>query len=295
MIPLKKDALYLLDGGVSTELERMGYSLQHRLWSARLLSEAPDAIREVHRRFSEAGADFATTTTYQATPQGLMNEGFSSREAEKLIRRSVSLAREAHDGWIALSIGSYGAYLADGSEYRGDFDLSVNELVDFHRPRFEILLDELRPDSEVFAFETIPSWTEVEAICRLLEEVPSEVGGWLSLSLRSSKLISSGESLADVVRNLENVPTLFAVGVNCLPPEWVSAAIQEIKEHTPKRIIVYPNSGESYDASKKVWKTSEREQEDDFSVKEWIRLGASLLGGCCRTTPAEIQKIKREL
>ncbi len=143
----------ILDGALATELEQRGANLNDALWSARILLEDPDLIRQVHYDYLVAGADVITTASYQATFEGFARRGLDHEQAAELMRLSVRLALEARDAFwaepanragrvrplVAASVGPYGAYLADGSEYRGDYGLSVAELMDFHRPRMAVL------------------------------------------------------------------------------------------------------------------------------------------------------------
>ena len=138
----------ILDGGLATELERAGFDLGHRLWSAKVLVTHPQAITEVHRAYLEAGADCIVTASYQASSVGLPWDGVG---LEAVLDRAVALACEARDAFdatrppdrvrplVAASIGPYGAALADGSEYRGDYGLTRSELRAFHAPRFRHL------------------------------------------------------------------------------------------------------------------------------------------------------------
>ena len=163
------DTVLVADGGLATELEARGNDVSGSLWSARLLMDAPEEVRDAHLAFFRAGAVIATSASYQASFEGFARRGLGRREAAGLMRRSVDLARSARaemsgDGrtrWVAASVGPYGAALADGSEYRGRYGLSVRELAAWHRPRLEVLA-EAGPD--VLALETVPDIDEAEAL-----------------------------------------------------------------------------------------------------------------------------------
>src|SRR5690349_6878834 len=149
----------VLDGGLSNALTDRGHDLAGALWTARLLRDAPEEIAAVHRAYFAAGARVATTASYQASLTGLVGAGLAPREAAGLIRLSVRLARDvvaelSADGverFVAASVGPYGAYLADGSEYRGAYGIDKASLRDFHAPRLELLAAE-QPD--LIAVET---------------------------------------------------------------------------------------------------------------------------------------------
>lgn len=296
---LKQFPLVILDGAMATELEKHDCDLNDSLWSAKILMESPEKIYQVHMDYFLAGSDCATTASYQATVEGFMKRGLSGEEALKLIRYSVELASKARDDFwsdpknrtnrpkplVAASIGPYGAYLADGSEYRGDYKLSEEELIEFHRPRMKTLID---AGADVLACETIPCLKEAVAVARLLKEFP-DTYAWISFSCKDEKHISNGESIAGCAEKLEEYPQIAAIGINCTPPQFISSLIQEIK--TGKPIIVYPNLGETYDPITKTWNGASASKNYSSNAKSWYELGARLIGGCCRTGPREIRAI----
>ncbi|MBM4070067.1 MAG: homocysteine S-methyltransferase [Planctomycetes bacterium] len=291
----------VLDGALATELERRGADLDDPLWSARLLIDEPERIREVHREYFAAGADIATTASYQATFAGFARRGLDAQSAACLLRLSVQLAREARDEFlaavgprdavplVAASCGCYGAALHDGSEYRGDYGLSRQQLSDFHRPRLESLL-ESEPD--LLAFETIPCLIEAEAIVRLLENYP-HVSAWLSFSCRDERHVCHGERLHECLVVAESAPQVTAAGINCTPPRFVNALLESLAGHACKPLIVYPNRGESWDAPHRRWLPGPAMPGDwGQAARQWRARGARIIGGCCRTTPADIRALR---
>ena len=302
---LKGDAGLVSDGALATELERRGCDLHDPLWSAKVLLEQPAVIRDVHRDYFAAGANIATTASYQATPQGFAARGFSEREALELVALSVRLADEARRQYLAEhpaagplllagSVGPYGAYLADGSEYRGDYVLGAGEFQDFHAPRIAALVN---AGVDVLAFETLPSFAEAEALLALARE--HGVDSWFSFSLRDGGHISDGTPLANVARLLDGQPHVAAVGVNCVPLGLVSPALEALRLHTAKPLVAYPNSGETYDPGTKTWSGAKSQGDAAGSAPAslaagaagWRERGARILGGCCRTTPADIGRL----
>jgi homocysteine S-methyltransferase len=295
--------LIILDGAFSTELERRGCNINDSLWSAKILMENPHIIGEVHKDYLTKGADCIITSSYQATYEGFIKRGLSKIEASNLIQLSVSLATKVrNDFWskeenrtsrpkplVAASIGPYGAYLADGSEYRGGYKLDENQLMDFHRERMKTLID-AKPD--ILACETIPCLSEAVAIAKLLKEFPG-IYGWISFSAKDEKYINNGELIKDCAKVLDEYEQVAAIGINCTAPEYVTGLIEEIKKGTTKPIIVYPNSGENYNPLTKTWNGCSGNWSYANSAKEWHKHGASIIGGCCRTTPKDIQDIAR--
>ncbi|HUF37643.1 MAG TPA: homocysteine S-methyltransferase [Anaerolineales bacterium] len=302
----------VLDGALATELERRGAVLDDPLWSARVLLERPDLIRAVHLDYFRAGADCATTASYQATVPGLVAAGYSEAVALGVIARSVSIAREARDEFwgrghgevlfegnsrefrrtrpgraypfIAGSVGPYGAYLADGSEYRGEYGLSEDELVDFHRPRMRALVE---AGVDILACETIPCLIEARALARLLPEFP-DMPAWISFSAKDGKHNSQGEPVAGCARFLDGVSQVVAVGINCTAPRFITSLVAEIKRETGKPVLVYPNSGEKFDPIARAWEGGGPEVSFAELAQEWSAAGVRIIGGCCRTTPEDI-------
>ncbi|MCY7917388.1 homocysteine S-methyltransferase [Bacillus vallismortis] len=293
--------LIVLDGAMATELERKGCDLNDSLWSAKILMEEPELIKQVHTDYFAAGADCAITASYQSTFEGFAARGLSEAEARRLIEMSVSIAAEARDEFwafeenrlnrpkpiIAASVGPYGAYLADGSEYRGHYAISEDELVEFHRPRMKALIE---AGADVLACETIPCLSEAKAIARLLKEFP-EAYAWISFSVKDSQHISDGTPVADCASWLDEHRQIAALGINCTPLQHIPFLIEELKKHSSKPIIVYPNSGEQYDPKTKTWNGAGCAEPFGTSARTWHEKGAKLIGGCCRTTPEDIKEI----
>ena len=291
----------VIDGALATELERRGCDLKDELWSAQVLFEQPEIIKQVHLDYFKAGADCAITASYQATIQGFAKRGLNEKEAIALIQKSVKLAIEARDEFwsnksnhvgrpkpfVAASIGPYGAFLADGSEYRGNYGLTEKELMEFHRPRMAALVE---AGADILACETIPCLIEAQAIAKLLKEFP-KITAWVSFTARDEKHISEGQLLVDCVKQLEDNPQIIAIGINCTSPKYISSLIHEAKKKTNKPILVYPNSGEIYDATKNDWNGDPVLDSFGEQAREWYTAGARLIGGCCRTTPKDIRVI----
>jgi homocysteine S-methyltransferase len=302
---VKHQGAMILDGGLATALEARGYDLDDDLWSAKILLDDPDAIRQVHMDFLAAGADCIATASYQASLPGFCKRGLSDGEGIELLRRSVTLAVGARDTFwndpanqqgrlrplVAASVGPYGAYLADGSEYTGRYNIDDEGLREFHRERWHILAGS---EADLLACETIPSRQEARVLTKLLKETPDR-WVWMSFSCRNESELSDGNRLANVVRNYDGEPNVAAIGINCTAPEFVSSLITEVRKETKKPVIVYPNSGERYDSDQKAWVGTRPTVDWEKASAEWARLGATGIGGCCRVGPQEIATVRRQL
>ncbi|MFJ6634787.1 homocysteine S-methyltransferase [Streptomyces sp. NPDC091376] len=275
----------VLDGGLSNQLEAQGCDLSDDLWSARLLADAPEQIEAAHTAYVRAGAQVLITSSYQATFEGFAGRGTGRDEATALLTRSVALARAAaerteREVWVAASVGPYGAMLADGSEYRGRYGLTVRELEDFHRPRIEALA---AAGPDVLALETVPDTDEATALLRVSEGIGLPV--WLSYSIAGGRT-RAGQDLAAAFALVAAHDQVIAVGVNCCEPADADRAVQLASREAGKPVVVYPNSGERWDAASRAWRGEVT--FDPARLPGWAAAGARLVGGCCRVGPDRI-------
>ena len=301
---LARQRFVVLDGGLATELERRGHDLNDRLWSARLLIERPDAIRDVHLDYFRAGADVAVTASYQASFEGLAARGISGSKAEAVLARSVTLAREARDQFqsesvdprrlpplVAASIGSYGATLGDGSEYTGVYPVSDRQLRAFHAARLDVLA---AAGADLLACETIPSRREAEVLADLLEE-RAGLPAWIAFTGKDGTLVADGTPFAELVRSIGQARSVVAVGLNCTPPQLIAPLLESAGDSSDTPFVLYPNAGSTWDAKAKVWRGEEAGESIPRLVDRWCDLGARMIGGCCRTTPDTIRGIRERL
>lgn len=287
--------IVVLDGGLATELERRGYPTSGGLWSARVLLENPEAIEQLHYDYYSAGADCVISASYQVTYEGLESAGLSENRTTSLLLKSVALADNAreritstlNDGrrrWVAASIGPYGARLQDGSEYHGNYNVSVDAITEFHEERFGVLAES---GADVLACETIPNLDEARAFNTLLSN-QLDTEAWFTFTSPDGVHTSHGEDLFECARLLDNQPGIVAIGVNCLKPHHVSMAISELRKGTSKPIVVYPNSGEVWNSLERKWDGAPENVSLAALAPEWIESGARIIGGCCRTGPGDI-------
>lgn len=300
---LQKTGVVVIDGSMSTALEMMGCDLNDSLWTAKILAERPDLVKKVHLDYFSAGADCGITCSYQATIPGLTAKGYTQQQAEELISRSVQVFREARDEWwetggknanrayplCLAGIGSYGAYLADGSEYRGNYGVSDDVLQSFHKRRMEILW---AAGADLLLIETQPSLHEALIEADIAEAMGADY--WISFSCKDGLHIHEGDRIRDCARILsEGHPHLKVIGINCTSPQYLNSLIQELKAGCSLPIAVYPNSGEQYDANTKTWHGSRDNITFGDYAKRWMYTGASAVGGCCRTVASHVEEVVR--
>lgn len=297
---LNETKIMIADGAMATELEGKGCDLNNALWSAVVLANTPQLIKEVHMDYFEAGADCGMSASYQATIPGFMNHGYTQAEAESLIKRAIDVLSEARDEWwdakgkaegraypiVSGAVGPYGAFLSDGSEYTGNYRISKDDLITFHKRRLEILWE---AGADILAHETIPCLEEAIVLAEITQEIGAEC--WMSFSCKNETEISEGTKIAEAAKALEDFACVKAIGINCTAPEYVSSLIKEIKSVSSKAVIVYPNSGEDFDAVTKTWSGLASGKTYGDWAAEWIESGATIVGGCCRTTPANISEV----
>jgi homocysteine S-methyltransferase len=300
----------VLDGALATYLETLGADISGALWSASILLSQPSLIRQTHLDYYRAGANIAITASYQASLPGLAKHlGLSENDAKAVVKNSVQLAQEARDEYIAEqtsqdalhkklfvagSVGPYGAFLADGSEYRGDYTISKEEMKSFHRGRIQALVD---AGVDILACETLPSKAEVEALIELLQEEFMDTEAWFTFTLRDGGHIADGTSLDEIAELFKGEEKVVGLGFNCVPDDLALAALKNLAPSVKKgTLVVYPNSGEQWNAQAREWEGKKTEGSTlAHKTAEWWEAGARLIGGCCRTTPDDIRTMCQAL
>lgn len=302
---LEKNKIMVIDGSMSTALERLGADNSSALWTAAALADNPDLVKQVHLDYFRAGADCGITCSYQATIPGLTEHGYTHDEAERLIADSVRLFNEARDEWwekegresgrpyplCLAGIGPYGAYLADGSEYVGNYGVSDELLDEFHRRRLEILKE---AGADIMLIETQPSLNEALIVASICEELGADY--WISFSCRDGFRINEGDMIKDcaaVLSDSERFPHLKMIGVNCSKPEYISSLVHEIRSATDIPVGVYPNSGLIYDAVSKTWTEPEGMLDFESYALDYMKAGAVAVGGCCTTDVDHVKQTAR--
>jgi len=291
------DKIHVIDGGLATELEFAGAKIAGPLWSAHVLQDEPEKLLAVHRAYIEAGAECIATCSYQVSRMGYAEVGLTAEHADAALLRSVELARSAAAEFpgrgvlIAGSLCPYGAALHNGGEYHGNYDCSYNNLVRFHRQRVEVFACAKGMQApDLLAFETFPSLEEARAVGEAMAPWP-ELRAWFSFSCRDERHVSHGERVADCAALVASFPQTVAIGVNCVPPKWIPSLIAELRAGSDKPIVVYPNSGEGWDAAGRRWTGVTDPEDFGMRPSEWFKAGAQMVGGCCRTRPAHIREV----
>lgn len=291
------NGIHVIDGGLATELEYQGARIDGPLWSAHVLEDEPEKLVAVHRAYVAAGAQCIATCSYQVSRMGYAEVGLSAKRADAALLRSVELARSAVAEFpdrrvlVAGSLGPYGAALHNGGEYHGNYDCAFGDLVRFHQERIAVFArarGKQAPD--LLAFETFPSLDEVRAVGEALAPWP-ELRAWFSFSCRDEKHVSHGESVSECAAMVAALPQTVAVGVNCVPPKWIPSLIQELRAGSDKPILVYPNSGEGWDAASRCWIGESDPVEFGREGAGWFAAGAQIVGGCCRIRPEHIREV----
>lgn len=286
------------DGAMATELEKRGVATNSALWSATAMLDHPDAIQAVHQSYLDAGAKIMTTNTYQANVPAFEQAGIAAAQARQLIQQAVTIAHTARDAShvtdavIAGSIGPYGAYLADGSEYTGAYQLTPSAYQDFHRERLALIM---AAGVDVLALETMPRLDEVQALVQLITTTWTQQSYWVSFSIKDPQTLCDGTSLAVAAKWVAAQPNVVAVGVNCTTLENIAPALTTLKAAVAVPLIVYPNSGDQYDPVTKTWQETHLSHQFASFVPQWLAAGARIIGGCCRTTPKDIATVARAL
>lgn len=297
---LRKERIMVIDGSMSTALEQLGADLGTDLWTAMTLARQPQLVRQVHIDYFRAGADCGITCSYQATIPGLMRHGFTQEAAEEVIASAVSIFLEAREAWwneegeaagrayplCLAGIGPYGAYLANGAEYTGQYGVSDRFLYDFHRRRMELLW---KAGADLLLIETQPSLREALIEAQIAEELGADY--WISFSCRDRERICEGDLIRDCAAALSGgYPHLKMIGVNCSRPEHITGLIREIRRGCDLPVGVYPNSGEIYDPGTKKWASTVSGTDFGAWALDYMKAGAVAVGGCCTTAVRHIRQ-----
>ena len=297
---LRQNRIMIIDGSMSTALEALGADLNNTLWTASVLKDQPDLVRRVHYDYFRAGADCGITCSYQATIPGLMAAGCTETEAEELISRSVTLFLEAREQWwndegraagrmypLCLgAVGPYGAYLADGSEYTGNYSMDPAFLRDFHYRRMQLLHE---AGADILLLETQPALPEVLVEADIAEQLGADY--WISFTCRDRSHTCHGEDIRHCAEVLSrDHPHLRMLGINCTKPEYIASLIRQLRSGTGLPVAVYPNSGEVYDPDTKTWSSGGGVDFEAY-VLAYMAAGADAVGGCCTTTGKHIRQV----
>ena len=195
---------------------------------------------------------------------------------------------------VAGGLGPYGAYLADGSEYTGAYGIDILEDPGFqevHLPRIEVLVGE---GIDLFALETLPRLDEARALASMVTALAPQAQCWVSFHVRpDGSTLADGTPLAEAAAWAEQEEIVVAVGVNCVAPGVVGRALPVLRAATNKPLVAYPNAGDLYDPATKTWQSTGDGAGIPELAPSWIDAGARLVGGCCRTRPAQIRQLAR--
>lgn len=285
-----------IDGGLSGELEKRDHDLSDKLWSARLLRDAPEAIAQVHQDYVNSGGRVLITASYQASRRGFMATGMTSDQADDLMRLSISLAKDVAEKapekvWVAASVGPYGAVLGAGQEYVGNYGVAHVDLVQFHRERIAVLAS-AKPD--LLACETIPDLDEVRALVEVLTDYP-DIPAWITMSAQDGNSTCAGQGIGHLAELVSKTPSVVAVGVNCTKPEFVTSLFRQLAMKSQLPLIVYPNAGRVWDGLNMCWIGEGHDKLPKQIVSEWVKAGAKLIGGCCGLGPDAITQLDLDL
>ena len=311
---LHSQGFVLLDGGLASELERAGHDLNDPLWSAKVLLDDPGAVEAAHAAYLNAGADCVITATYQATFEGLAARGVGRAGAARIMLGAVDLAVRARDRFreragdpavrtrplVAASIGPYGAFLADGSEYHGEYGVGATTLADFHRARLQLLA---ASRADLLACETIPSFGEARVLAGLVEDA-ADKPAWFTFTCRDGRgggwpaqeaRLSDGTPIDEVAAWAGETACVHAVGVNCTPARLIAPVVRALAAGQSRPVVAYPNGGGEWDAVTKTWGRAGAAPNWGEACRSWVAAGAAVVGGCCRVGPEAIRAMRAAL
>ena len=285
----------LLDGGMGQELLRRSSRAITPLWSADIMLNEPELVRDLHRDFIVSGAQVITLNTYSATPQRLAREN-ELAHIKELHQSAMNAAIDAIDLAQCSDVLIAGCLPPLVASYRADVSLSFNESLAGYRQLVELQA----PASDVFICETMASITEATAACTAGLESGKPV--WVALTVSDTEpgQLRGGESLSAAVTAIEALGA-DAILLNCSQPESISASWEPLSD-SKVRFGAYANGFVSIAALHPGGTVEELESRQDLNPQQyaehalkWIRGGASIIGGCCEIGPAHIKALHENL
>ena len=285
----------LLDGSMSFPLEQLGYNLKNKLWTGMALISDPDIIKNIHKDYINAGADYISTSTYQVSYDRLQNMGYQSSEIKKVFQKSVDLVKEAikesrskKEIKIVGSFGPFASYDPNASEYVGKYNSTDDEIKNFHLNNINIIEE---TDLDIILYETIPCLREIKILSKILSQTNKEI--WISITCNENIEFRDGSSFKEACKIISQIEQITTLGINCFSPLLVEKALKELKKYSNKKTLVYPNSGEKYNPKDKYW--SGKNEFNNLMIKNWLSLSPDIIGGCCRVGYDNIKKMREEI
>jgi homocysteine S-methyltransferase len=285
----------LLDGSMSFPLEQLGYNLKNKLWTGMALISDPDIIKNIHKDYINAGADYISTSTYQVSYDRLQNMGYQSSEIKKVFQKSIDLVKEAikesrskKEIKIVGSFGPFASYDPNASEYVGKYNSTDDEIKNFHLNNINIIEE---TDLDIILYETIPCLREIEILSKVLSQTNKEI--WISITCNENIEFRDGSSFKEACKIISQIEQITTMGINCFSPLLVEKALKELKKYSNKKTLVYPNSGEKYNPKDKYW--SGKNEFNNLMIKNWLSLSPDIIGGCCRVGYNNIKKMREEI
>jgi homocysteine S-methyltransferase len=285
----------LLDGSMSFPMEHLGYNLKNKLWTGMALISDPDIIKNIHKDYINAGADYISTSTYQVSYDRLKNMGYQSSEIKKVFQKSVDLVKEAikesgskKEIKIVGSFGPFASYDPNASEYVGKYNSTDDEIKNFHLNNINIIEE---TDLDIILYETIPCLREIKVLSKVLSQTNKEI--WISITCNENIEFRDGSSFKEACKIISQIEQITTLGINCFSPLLVEKALKELKKYSNKKTLVYPNSGEQYNPKVKYW--SGKNEFNNLMIKNWLSLSPDIIGGCCRVGYNNIKKMREEI
>jgi len=285
----------LLDGSMSFPMEHLGYNLKNKLWTGMALISDPDIIKNIHKDYINAGADYISTSTYQVSYDRLQNMGYQSSEIKKVFQKSVDLVKEAikesgskKEIKIVGSFGPFASYDPNASEYVGKYNSTDDEIKNFHLNNINIIEE---TDLDIILYETIPCLREIKILSKILSQTNKEI--WISITCNENIEFRDGSSFKEACKIISQIEQITTLGINCFSPLLVEKALKELKKYSNKKTLVYPNSGEKYNPKDKYW--SGKNEFNNLMIKNWLSLSPDIIGGCCRVGYNNIKKMREEI
>ena len=275
-----KEGFYILDGATGSNLRNAGMpkGCCAELW----VLEHPEPLVALQRAYAEAGSKIIYAPTFQAQPIALKAEGMD-RQTEKINEALVALSRSAAPGClIAGDITTLTTFCDSWDE--ANFDL----LVENYRRQIRGLIE---GGADLLVGETLMYPQEAEAII-CAAELEGAGAQMYTFTMQGDGSLFSGTDAGKVLRDLEEAGAA-AVGFNCVAADMMTPyLVAKLRRSVKGPLLCKPNAGIPVIGEDQLPHYPMEPDEYAGIVKECIAMGASLVGGCCGTTPEHIAALK---
>lgn len=281
---LKEGKAFVLDGAMGTEISSRGTKTTLPLWSAQVILDNPNLVKEIHRDYIKNGASIIVTNTFRTTKRTFRKVGLEDK-ARGVTILACKLAKEA------VELENENVLIAG----------SMAPLEDCYSPELVPLEKELKKEHLEYAqnlkkggvdflfLETMISLREINAGLEAAKKVMLPVAA--SLCCNDKGELLSGESLEEAVELVSKYDPLF-IALNCMNIKTITKLMKKLKKLTNLPIGAYGQGDGKPDDDEGWCFTGDKGVKIYLNeAKNWLKDGVQVIGGCCGTNPEYIKRL----